>query len=93
MELNMLCKMIILQLNHQKQVIYLKIIHYHRVNIQGYENYVLDKMFKDNIKKVPVIWYGENNKKHRYYVDFFIKSLNNCIKITFANNCSHTLST
>lgn len=39
----MLCKMIILQLNHQKQVIYLKIIHYHQVNIQGYENYTLDK--------------------------------------------------
>jgi len=60
------------------------------INIQGYENYALDKMFKDNVKeddicfikkKVPIIWYEENNKKHRHYVDFFIKSLNKCIEV------------
>jgi len=60
------------------------------INIQGYENYALDKMFKDNIKEddicfikkeVPIIWYEENNKKHRHYVDFFIKSLNKCIEV------------
>ena len=60
------------------------------INIQGYENYALDKMFKDNIKEgdiyfikkeVPIIWYEENNKKHRHYVDFFIKTLNKCIKV------------
>lgn len=38
-------------------------------------------MFKYNIKKVPIIWYKENNKKDRHSVDFFIKSLNNCIKV------------
>jgi DNA topoisomerase VI subunit A len=60
------------------------------INIQGYENYALDKMFKDNVKEddicfikkeVPIIWYEENNKKHRHYVDFFIKSLNKCIEV------------
>jgi hypothetical protein len=60
------------------------------INIQGYENFALDKMFKDNIieddivylkKEVPEIWYYTNNKKHRHYVDFYIKSQNKCIEV------------
>lgn len=89
----MLCKMIILQVNHQERVIYLKIIHYQQVkiiNIQSYANYAFNKMFKDNVKEddicfikkeVSIVWYEENNKKHRHYVDFFIKSLNKCIEV------------
>ena len=74
------------------------------INIQGYENYALDKIFKDNIKEddicfikkeVPIIWYEENNKKHRHYVDFFIKSLNKCIEVksiwTFEKKKSNVL--
>lgn len=33
-------------------------------------------------KNVPTIWYfDENGKKHRHYVDIFIKSLNKCIEV------------
>ena len=60
------------------------------ISIQGYENFALDKIFKDNIieddityskKEVPELWYNINNKKHRHYVDFYIKSLNKCIEV------------
>ena len=59
--------------------------------IQGYENYMLNELLqKENIleneiivnrKDVPTIWYEDTNgKKHRYFVDCFIKSQNRCIE-------------
>ena len=63
-----------------------------KIYIQGYEDKALDHLLKnDNIdendiivnkKEVPEIWYiDKNNKKHRYYVDIYIKSLNKCIEV------------
>ena len=60
--------------------------------VQGYEHYALDDLIKnENIneidiftgcKNVPTIWYNdENKKKHRHYVDIFIKSQNLCIEV------------
>ena len=59
--------------------------------IQGYENFALQELLDNGISEddiiteadsVPEIWYidGEN-KKHRYYVDIFIKSQNRCIEV------------
>ena len=59
--------------------------------IQGYENYMLnDLLQKENISEddiivsrsnVPSVWYeDENGKKHRYFVDCYIKSQNRCIE-------------
>ena len=60
--------------------------------IQGYENYMLnDLLFKENVSEndiivsrneVPIIWYKDaDGKKHRYFVDCFIKSQNRCIEV------------
>jgi hypothetical protein len=59
--------------------------------IQGYENFAIDELIKNYIveediiigsKNVPIIWYlDESNKKHRHYVDIYIKSLNKCIEV------------
>jgi hypothetical protein len=60
--------------------------------IQGYEKYMLnDLLFKENVSEndikvkrseVPIIWYEDaNGKKHRYFVDCFIKSQNRCIEV------------
>jgi len=61
------------------------------IKIQGYENYALDELIKNNIdekdiitgsKNVPEIWYltgGE--KKRRHFVDIFIPSQNKCIEV------------
>ena len=59
--------------------------------IQGYENYMLnDLLQKENISEddiivsrsdVPSVWYEDSNKKkHRYFVDCYIKSQNRCIE-------------
>ena len=58
---------------------------------QGYENFALDELIQDNIleddiisevKNVPEIWYyDKEGKKHRYYVDIFIKSQNRMIEV------------
>jgi hypothetical protein len=59
---------------------------------QGYEPLALNKLVKeDNIleedivtgcKNVPQIWYNdENGKKHRHYVDIYIRSQNRCIEV------------
>ena len=63
--------------------------------IQGFENYGLDFLLKnenlneDEIKigciNVPTIWYNDiNGKKCRHYVDIFIPSQNRCIEIKSA---------
>ena len=62
-----------------------------KINIQGYEHFALDELFKENInesdvitgcKNVPIIWYNdETSKKHRHYVDIYIKSQNKCIEV------------
>ena len=68
--------------------------------IQGYENFAIDELIKNNIseddiiigaKNVPIIWYlDETDKKHRHYVDIYVKSLNKCIEVkstwTFKKN-------
>jgi hypothetical protein len=59
---------------------------------QGYENFALDELlFEEKISeddiiternRVPEIWYyDENNERHRYYVDIYIKSQNRCIEV------------
>lgn len=59
---------------------------------QGYEHFAIpylinnEKINESDIfterKDVPEIWYNDqNNKKHKHYVDIFIKSLNKCIEI------------
>ena len=66
--------------------------------IQGYENFMLDyllsveKINEDDIftkrNDVPEIWYNDKTqKRHRHYVDFYIKSQNRCIEVksTFTN--------
>ena len=61
------------------------------INIHGYENLALKELLDNGIFEediiteadlVPEIWYidGEN-KKHRHYVDIYIKSLNRCIEV------------
>lgn len=61
------------------------------IRIQGYENYALDFLLNnENInendiitscKLVPEIWYNDNGKKRRHYVDIFIPNLNKCIEV------------
>lgn len=60
------------------------------VRIQGTEKHTLNHLLsigirEDDIitsrKDVPTIWwYDENGKKHRYYVDAYVKSLKLCIE-------------
>jgi hypothetical protein len=62
------------------------------VLVQGYEPFALkyliekEKIDENDIfvgcKNVPEIWYNDKTgKKHRHYVDIFIKSQNRCIEI------------
>lgn len=62
------------------------------ITYQGYENFALDELlFEEKINeddivternRVPEIWYyDENNERHRYYVDIYIKSQNRCIEV------------
>lgn len=68
------------------------------IYLQGYENFMLDhlllieKIYEDDIvtkrNDVPEIWFNDKDgKKHRHYVDFYIKSQNRCIEVksTFTN--------
>jgi hypothetical protein len=59
--------------------------------IQGYEHFALndliinEKIDESDIiigaKNVPEIWYFDNGKKRRYYVDIYIPSQNKCIEV------------
>lgn len=61
------------------------------IKYQGYENFALDDIIKNNIceediitirKYVPTIWYNDdNNIKRRHFVDIFIPSKNLCIEV------------
>lgn len=62
------------------------------ISFQGYENFALDELlFEEKISEddivterinVPEIWYNDkNNKRHRHYVDIYIKSQNRCIEV------------
>jgi hypothetical protein len=62
------------------------------ISVQGYEPLALDCLILNEqikeedivtgCKNVPVIWYNDaSDKKHRHYVDIFIKSLNKCIEV------------
>lgn len=60
-------------------------------NIQGYEHFALDDLIiNENIDEsdiiigaanVPEIWYFEDGKKHRHYVDIYIPKQNRCIEV------------
>ena len=63
-----------------------------KITYQGYENFAFDELlFIEKIneediitdrKLVPEIWYNDiNNKKHRHYVDIYIKSQNRCVEV------------
>lgn len=61
-----------------------------QIILQGYEPQALIHlltMFNENEivtgnSNVPEVWYiGEDNKKHRYYTDFYIPKINSCIEI------------
>lgn len=65
------------------------------VKTQGYENIALQKLLDSGYKQediitsrkeVPKIWYNQDNKKHRYYCDIFIKSDNKIIEV----KCNYT---
>lgn len=59
------------------------------INIQGNEdkalNYLLKNIYSENEikihKGVPSIWYSQNNKKHRYYPDFYIPKENLIVEV------------
>ncbi len=61
------------------------------IKVQGYEPWALDELVESGLSysdiiltrsKVPEIWWVcENGKKHRYYVDIFIPSLNKMIEV------------
>jgi len=60
------------------------------VKVQGYENFVLDELFKTytendiiiDRKNVPKIWYNTiDDKKHRYFPDIFIPKENLIIEV------------
>ena len=62
------------------------------IEYQGYEHFAFNELlFQEQIneddiitdrKYVPEIWYyDEANKKHRHYVDIYIKSHNRCIEV------------
>jgi hypothetical protein len=61
------------------------------VKVQGYEHFCLKTLVESGIKdfdiiigakNVPEIWWeSKDGKKHRYYTDIYIKSLNKCIEV------------
>jgi hypothetical protein len=62
------------------------------VRVQGTEPLALNELIQNELvneddihvgaKNVPTIWYNdESGKKHRHYVDIFIKSQNRCIEV------------
>lgn len=61
------------------------------IKVQGYEHfalkYILYELQLNEIDiitsriNVPSIWYILNDKKHRHYVDIYIKSHNKCIEV------------
>lgn len=60
-----------------------------KINLQGYEPKALDELLEKynetDIKtyrgEMPAIWYIKNNKKHRYYPDFYIPKDNLIIEV------------
>jgi hypothetical protein len=59
------------------------------VNVQGYEHYCLDDLLKEGINQddliagfenIPAIWYVFDGRRHRYYTDAFIPSLNRIVE-------------
>ena len=61
--------------------------------VQGYEPFALNELLQVGIletdiitqrSKVPEIWYSDNQKSRRYYVDIYIPSQNKCIEVKSA---------
>lgn len=61
-----------------------------QVRYQGYENFAYDDLVQQGYscnelvtsrRLVPEIWYMNNDKKHRYYVDIYIPSINKMIEV------------
>ncbi len=72
------------------------------VYVQGYEPFALDDLIKEGItdivtcrSEVPSIWYQQGGKRHRYFVDIYIPSLNKMIEVksiwTFNKNKENIL--
>lgn len=74
------------------------------IHIQGYEHFALNELICDDTiteddivtvrSDVPEIWYTDSlDRKHRHYVDIFIKSQNKCIEVksrwTYENKHNH----
>jgi hypothetical protein len=60
------------------------------IQVQGYEPFLLKNLveegytYEDIITKrseTPVIWYENNNKKHRYYCDIYIPKINTIYEV------------
>jgi len=57
--------------------------------LQGYENFTMDELLEIyneseiivNSVEMPEIWYQQNNKKHRYFPDFYIPGENKIIEV------------
>ena len=61
-----------------------------KIKLQGYESRALVELLKvydeDDIvfsrEEVPEIWYADKDgKKHRHFVDFYVKSINRCFEV------------
>ena len=61
-----------------------------KVKYQGYENLAYDDLTEQGFeindlitsrKNVPEIWYINNGKKHRYFVDIYIPTINKMIEV------------
>ena len=61
-----------------------------QIKLQGYEPLAIDDIIKNGFeiddiitsqKEIPKIWYINNNIKHRYYCDIFLKSINKLIEV------------
>jgi hypothetical protein len=51
------------------------------IKCQGYETFAIRNDIVNEKMNVPEIWYYDNNKKYRYFVDIYIPSQNKCIEV------------
>ena len=56
---------------------HLTFLDYYLNEMNGHEDYIIISR-----KEVPNIWYtGEDNKRHRYFCDFYIKNTNTIVEV------------
>ena len=60
------------------------------VNYQGFEHFAIRELLNDNIDeedivtcktKTPIVFYCDNNKKRRHFIDIYVPSRNLCIEV------------